>query len=257
MTFTPRSIRYLLCAGAVLVCAAGPAAAQDSDARRAEDAENLDVTMRLLPEGATRPDAVTSVIELPEAVRRAAESSESRGRPARIDSGDSEIPQRAVAARAGEVPRPAAAPTDSDGRGSALVGDAPREAAEASRAALEEGRESTRDLADDARRIRENVSRGPEDVSDRADRPDRTDRDVPGRGDPPGGDRPGGDRPGGDRGPGADRPGADLPGGGPSDARDRPGADGPDRGGGPDGGALPGRDSPERAGPADSPSGGP
>src|SRR5690606_11956177 len=40
----------------------------------AVDADNLEVTMRLLPEGATRPDPVTRRIELPGAVRAQAAS---------------------------------------------------------------------------------------------------------------------------------------------------------------------------------------
>ncbi|HEX6995878.1 MAG TPA: hypothetical protein VF339_17230 [Gammaproteobacteria bacterium] len=55
-----------IAAALVLGAAALPAVAQD---RPPPDVDNLEVTMRLLPEGATRPDAVTRVIELPEALR--------------------------------------------------------------------------------------------------------------------------------------------------------------------------------------------
>src|SRR5690606_20631774 len=54
--------------GAALVLGgvAQPAFAQEPSAA---DIDNLEVTMRLLPEGATRPDPVTRVIQLPEALR--------------------------------------------------------------------------------------------------------------------------------------------------------------------------------------------
>ncbi len=64
--FDVASVRVGAVAAALaLGVAAAPAVAQE----RQPDVDNLEVTMRLLPEGATRPEAVTRVIELPEALR--------------------------------------------------------------------------------------------------------------------------------------------------------------------------------------------
>jgi hypothetical protein len=47
--------------------------------------ETLDLTMELMPEGATRPDAITRIIELPAAAAEAARENSARG----IDSANS------------------------------------------------------------------------------------------------------------------------------------------------------------------------
>ncbi|HEU4617762.1 MAG TPA: hypothetical protein VFV10_06945, partial [Gammaproteobacteria bacterium] len=64
MRFGPAIV---MLASAALVVIAAPARAQDA---REGAGDSLDVTMTLLPEKATRPDAVTRVIELPEAAQR-------------------------------------------------------------------------------------------------------------------------------------------------------------------------------------------
>ncbi len=65
--------RKLIVAGIALV--ALPVNAQEA----AADSDALDLTMVLMPENATRPDAVTRVIELPAAAAEAARENAARG----------------------------------------------------------------------------------------------------------------------------------------------------------------------------------
>lgn len=65
--------RKLIVAGIALL--ALPANAQEG----AADSDTLDLTMVLMPENATRPDAVTRVIELPAAAAEAARENAARG----------------------------------------------------------------------------------------------------------------------------------------------------------------------------------
>jgi hypothetical protein len=65
--------RKLIVAGIALV--ALPVSAQEG----AADSDALDLTMVLMPENATRPDAVTRVIELPAAAAEAARENAARG----------------------------------------------------------------------------------------------------------------------------------------------------------------------------------
>jgi hypothetical protein len=74
-----------------------PAHAQDDDA-----IETLDVTMQLLPEGATLPDAVTRVIELPPAARANAIENAARGLDTANAARSAENPGRDNAAEARE-----------------------------------------------------------------------------------------------------------------------------------------------------------
>ena len=187
-------------AALVLGATAIPAVAQD----RAPDMDNLEVTMRLLPEGATRPDAVTRVIELPEALRSrladeaSATDGEEDGVASEFAGGaltDDAMPGREDRGRTdfGEVARTAidrvrglargqggaaddrgAAEPSRDlpvaaGRGPAA---AAASAAEAGAAARERARDTVgaardieREVAERAREVREEASRG------RADRP--------------------------------------------------------------------------------------
>ena len=85
--------------GAALL-GAGPVAAQEPAAQEPEvDVDHLEVTMRLLPEGATGPDPVTRVIELP--VTLQAEIVEEASRPPT----DSEGPSRGAGRQADPVAR--------------------------------------------------------------------------------------------------------------------------------------------------------
>src|SRR5690606_34535729 len=184
------------------LAAVSSAAAQDPEP--VEDSENLDVTMRLLPEGATGPDAVTRVIELPEAVRARMAERAARERDVRGAVGSEET-RRAAAARAG-APEGPGGPVPTTGPGPAMVGasdalepaaagrevgdtvtmSSAREAAEARREGPDAAsRELDRGSAE-AREARDGAGRGA--ATDRADR-DRTDA---GRSDA---DRPDRDRP--------------------------------------------------------------
>jgi hypothetical protein len=125
-----------------LLISGGVALAQESE-QTAEDAltDTLDVTMVLLPEGATLPDAVTRTIELPRAAREAATA-----------------PGLDTAAQARERRE----------RGLETAAEA-----------REQGREFGQQMAEQAQEGRENVGRGnggqrpdlPEQVPDRAGRP--------------------------------------------------------------------------------------
>lgn len=157
----PLRCGFLLSAAVALSNFSAPLAAQPAAERRVES-ENLDVTMRLLPEGATRPDAVTKVIELPEAIRaRSAHSGDARPRP------DPTI-EESLRAAALQEGRGRADPPDvgtvaaSSGRGavmsSSAASEATRDAAEAGREAAEAGRnaaESGREAADAGRNAAE------------------------------------------------------------------------------------------------------
>lgn len=72
-----------LAAALVLGAVAPSVFAQPQDA----DLDNLEVTMRLLPQGATRPDPVTRVIELPEALRSQLADGPGNADPAREGAG--------------------------------------------------------------------------------------------------------------------------------------------------------------------------
>lgn len=83
-----------------LTVAALPAHAQDDDT-----IETLDVTMQLLPEGATLPDPLTSVIELPPAARDTAAENAARGLERANAARAAENPGRETAAEARERSR--------------------------------------------------------------------------------------------------------------------------------------------------------
>ncbi len=179
MSFLHRCFRGRLYAGALLALAAVSLAAAQ-EAVPDEDIDNLDVTMRLLPEGATRPDAVTRVIELPEAVR--ARVAESRARDVADRGGvGSEETRRAAAARVGAA---GGAPVPTSGSGAAIAGGA------TVLEPLATGRDhddlrtlsSARDAAESLDRpetaVREDLGRGrPDAVSDRLSRDERPGRD--------------------------------------------------------------------------------
>jgi len=152
---SPARVRALAAALVlVLGAAALPAAAQDE---RAADVDNLEVTVRLLPEGATRPDPVTRVIELPEALRsRLAEDAseagteagagEARGATADV-GGDRRAPggvdrlDDGVRTDVGEVARNAADRATELGRGQGAAASA-RDAAEPAVDAAAAGRDA-------------------------------------------------------------------------------------------------------------------
>lgn len=69
--------RALVVAGMLLVGSAS-AIAQEAGAP-GNAADTLDLTMTLMPEGATRPDAVTRIIELPAEAAEAAQENAARG----------------------------------------------------------------------------------------------------------------------------------------------------------------------------------
>lgn len=108
MSFSHRAIRVFWAGALLAIAGVAPAAAQESPP--ADQIESLDVTMRLLPQGATRPDAITRVIELPEAVRaRIAENARERERSGSAAASPEET-RRAVAARARGPEVPAGGP---------------------------------------------------------------------------------------------------------------------------------------------------
>jgi hypothetical protein len=122
--------------------------AQDGTADRID---TLDVTMTLMPEGATLPDAVTKVIELPEAAAAAAEENAAPGT------------DTANAARAN---REAGLEVAADAR--------------------EQGREFGQQMADQAQENRENAGRGnPPDSAGPPDVPGAP-NDLPNPANPPG-----------------------------------------------------------------------
>ncbi|MBN1239815.1 MAG: hypothetical protein JXB36_15030 [Gammaproteobacteria bacterium] len=91
----------------LLWLAAGSARAQEGADPADTTDQNLDVTMKLLPEGATRPDAVTRVIELPEALRDASRTGDAgAGRPPPADDarGRSGSGSAAADGRRGDLP---------------------------------------------------------------------------------------------------------------------------------------------------------
>jgi len=91
MNFVDVISRRVGAVAAVLVVGASATSAVAQE-DRAPDVDNLEVTMRLLPEGATRPDAVTRVIELPEALRSRLADEAIGG------TSDADDPQRGAAA---------------------------------------------------------------------------------------------------------------------------------------------------------------
>lgn len=196
MSFTHRCIRDRLWAPALLALAA-VSSASAQDAKSAEDTGNLDVTMRLLPEGATRPDAVIRVIELPEAVRARVAGARERDVPGRSTDVLEET-RRAAAARAG-VPGGSPGPVATSGSGAAIVGASEvLEPASAGRGVGDTPTMSSARDATDARLDRPDAAsreldRGAVDVGDA--------RDDIGRGRPDGLDaeRPDADRPDRDR----------------------------------------------------------
>ena len=74
---TTRCKWFLAVTAATATLAAPRAYAQERDAEEA--VETLDVTMTLMPEGTTLPDAVTRLIELPDAAAEAARESAAQG----------------------------------------------------------------------------------------------------------------------------------------------------------------------------------
>lgn len=179
---------FFLSAAFALGSLSVPAAAQP-------ESENLDVTMRLLPEGATGPDALTKVIELPEAIRaRAAQAGSHDARPRPGPAIEDEFRAAAIQDADGRnrSDTPAIGAAGSSGRSGLLSAsaamEASREAAAAEgrdaasrREAVPEGsvdaaREMSREIgrrhADDALETRENLGRGSDDVG-RFERPYR------------------------------------------------------------------------------------
>jgi hypothetical protein len=71
-----KTVRIRIALTALALILATGALAQENEA---PEIETLDLTMELMPEGATRPDAVTRVIELPAAAAEAARENAARG----------------------------------------------------------------------------------------------------------------------------------------------------------------------------------
>jgi hypothetical protein len=94
--------RPLLACVAHALALAGAISALPAQAQDDAPIETLEVTMQLLPEGATLPDAVTRVIELPPAARDTAAENAAKGLDRANAARAAENPGRETAAEARE-----------------------------------------------------------------------------------------------------------------------------------------------------------